>query len=511
MLAVDKTRAYLTLAAHGGVLLEKVLMWSGKKADIQKFIALIKKSAAPEEIKKYSQPSGPRWDPPLVTKGKVSTEKSAYVVDTITAPHDNPYKAMLYMSGLDFFDNGDAAICTLHGDVWRVSGISDKLDAVIWKRFATGLFQPIGLKIIGNNVFVLGRDQITILRDFNRDDEADYYENFNNDCKTSSGGHDYSAGLETDVAGNYYHVDPYGLHRISKHGDKYETLASGWRNPVTVGVGPNDELTVSPQEGNWTPASEICSVIKDGWYGFGGPQKTTARPLGYDPPLCYIPHKIENSTGGHVWVSSSKWGPFDGKMLNLSFGQAIAQVVLQEKVDGVDQGGVTNFPLRFLAGTMRGRFRPLDGQLYVVGTKGWQTVAPNDGAFQRVRYTGAPVQMPCGLNVLPNGIRLTFTDPLKKEEAGDADNYSIEQWTYHYSAQYGSDDYSIINPDKKGRDDVKIKVAKLSADGKSVELEIPDLKPVMQMQIKYKLLSASGAKMRGEVYNTINKVPAAAK
>ena len=167
---------------------------------------------------------------------------------------------------------------------------------------------------------------------------------------------------------------------------------------------------------------------------------------------------------------------------------------------------MVTFPLRFLAGTVRGRFRRLDGQLYVVGTKGWQTIAPNDGSIQRVRYTGSPVFMPVALSVHANGIRLAFTEALKRDEAEDADNYSVEQWNYRYGAQYGSDDWSVANPEKKGRDEVKISSAKLSPDGKSVFLQIDGLKPVMQMQIKYKLLSATGEKVRGDVYNTINKV-----
>ncbi|MEI6233164.1 MAG: DUF6797 domain-containing protein [Planctomycetota bacterium] len=505
---IEKARVSLVIPKHDNIVRTKVLIWSGKKADLPKFAALVKKSPPAEDLIRFVQPGAPRWGAPLVVNGKVSAEKSAYVVDTITVPHDNPYKAMMFFAGLDFFKNGDAAICTLHGDVWRVSGINDTLDHVTWQRFATGLFQPLGLKIIDDKVFVLGRDQITELHDSNNDGEADFYANFNNDMKTSQGGHDYSACLETDRAGNFYHVDPYGIHRISKDGKTYETVASGWRNPVSMGVGPNDELTVSPQQGTWTPSSLISLVKKGGWYGFGGPKITPENPLGYERPLCYIPHKIENSTGGHTWVDSDKWGPFNGQMLNLSFGQAIVQVVLRETIDGQNQAGVVTFPARFLAGTMRGRFRNQDGQLYVVGTKGWQTVAPNDGAFQRMRYTGATVYMPSGLHVYSNGIRVEFTQPLKREEAEDADNYSVAQWNYAYTKAYGSDDWSVEHPEKKGRDEVAVKSVKLLPDGKSVFIEIKDVKPVMQMQIKYKLVSESGEKVRGDIYNTINKVGA---
>ena len=36
--------------------------------------------------------------------------------------------------------------------------------------------------------------------------EADFHENFNNDCVSAGGGHSYAACLETDADGNFYFV-----------------------------------------------------------------------------------------------------------------------------------------------------------------------------------------------------------------------------------------------------------------------------------------------------------------
>jgi len=46
----------------------------------------------------------------------------------------------------------------------------------------------------------------------------------------------------------------------------------------------------------------------------------------------------------------------------------------------------------------------------------------------------------------------------------------------------------------------------LSADKKSVFLEVPGLQPVMQMRIKMKINSADGARLPEEIVNTINAV-----
>jgi type 1 glutamine amidotransferase len=217
-----------------------------------------------------------------------------------------------------------------------------------------------------------------------------------------------------------------------------------------------------------------------------------------------MPQNLDNSCGGQVWVTDGRWGPFEGQMLHTSYGAAALLHVMTETVDGVTQGAAYRFPLNFATGIMRGRFRPQDGQLYVCGLRGWQTAGVKDGAFQRVRYTGKPVHMPAALNVHKNGIRLGFTCPLDRETAEDADSYGILQWNYKWSANYGSPHFSARNPAKQGYDTVEVKSARLLPDGKTVFLEIPDLRPVMQMKISYRLDAADGTEMKQDVYNTIH-------
>ena len=62
-------------------------------------------------------------------------------------------------SGMDFFkDPTRAAICSVSGDVWIVSGLDESLGKLEWKRFATGLFQTMGLRIVkGHDLCHLSR------------------------------------------------------------------------------------------------------------------------------------------------------------------------------------------------------------------------------------------------------------------------------------------------------------------------------------------------------------------
>ena len=90
-------------------------------------------------------------------------------------------------------------------------------------------------------------------------------------------------------------------------------------------------------------------------------------------------------------------------MLHFSFGAGTYFLLLREKVGGQPQGAAVPMPGEFLSGVHRGRFNPKDGQLYVSGMTGWGTYTPLDGCFQRVRYTGDPVQLPVEFHAHENG------------------------------------------------------------------------------------------------------------
>ena len=96
---------------------------------------------------------------------------------------------------------------------------------------------------------------------------------------------------------------------------------------------------------------------------------------------------------------------------------------------------------------------------------------------------------------------------LDRDAAEDLQNYSVEQWNYRWTEKYGSDDYSVVQPEKKGHDTVDVRSVKLLPDQKHVLLTIDGLKPVMQMKIKFALKSG-GQPLDWEIYNTINRVPA---
>jgi hypothetical protein len=280
----------------------------------------------------------------------------------------------------------------------------------------------------------------------------------------------------------------------------------------------------------------ISLVRKDGFLGCKDTYHGGKTPDLYDPPVCWMPKNVDNSSGGQCWVTSDKWGPLQGHLMHTAYGTSSLYHVLWEKDGDPVQGGVVRMPVSFLTGIMRPRFNPHDGQLYVAGLKGWQTNAARDGGFQRVRYTGKPANLPAAMKVVKGGIEITFTDPLDAKSTGDVENFAVRQWNYLWCSNYGSPNFSAKDPDyfkkmieynklredqaknktaiadlakefKQGTDPVKVEKVSLLPDGKTVKLEIPDIKVVMQMHIKYRIKTADGTLLQQEIYNTINRVP----
>ena len=453
------------------------------------------------------------WPEVLTTKGARGRALNGFATDTIKVPFKNPWNALMFTSGVDFFDNGDAAVCTVHGDVWRVSGIDDDLDEVKWKRYATGLHQPLGLKVVDNKVHVLERDQITRLHDLNGDNEADFYENFNNDAVSGGGGHSFTTCLETDPEGNFWFIKcgentPEGgtVVKVAKDGSKLEVIATGFRNPNGLGVSPKGVVTAADQQGTWVPETRLDVIRKGGFYGFMPMHKRDIAPTDFDPPLMWIPRPVDNSAGGQTWVPKGAWGPLSEQMLHLSYGRCKFMAILRDETNGGMNGGAVQLPGRFLSGVMRARFNPHDGALYLTGLNGWQTAALHDGCLQRVRYTGEKLYLPSAFSIHENGVKITFSQTLDQELAEDIESYAVEQWNYKWTKNYGSPDFKPSNMAERGRDKIEVRSAKLLPDKRSVFLDIGSVEPVHSMAVDYNLDADDGELVRGALYVTVNRL-----
>ncbi len=466
-----------------------------------------------EAVTGLVKPGKPRWGKPIETKLVKGDESGPFAVDTLTIPYENKFNALFFCTGLDFLPDGRVAMCTCHGDVW-LAKVDDKAGTVSWQRFATGLYHPLGLKVVDKKIVVLERGQLTRLHDNNDDGEADFYECISNDWHTGPGEHSYDTCLETDPDGNFYFFKtgdtdlPSGgtLLKVSKDGMKVETFATGFRHPIGLGMSPTGVVTGADQEGNYMPATRIDQYTQGGFYGDMRAHHRKTPPTTYDPPLCWLPREVDNSAGGQVWVPKGAFGPLSELPLHLSYGRCRAFVLLRQEVDkGLVQGGVAALPLTFLSGSCRGRF-DADNNLWVCGLNGWQTAAKADGSLQRVRYTGKPLDTVVISQVTDKGVRLTFSRPLDKKTAENPANYKAAAWNYRWSADYGSKRWRPSAPNVEGQDEFAFASATLE-DEKTVFLKAPaGMAPVMQLQVGYNLKAAKDdARVSGSVFLTVHK------
>ena len=183
----------------------------------------------------------------------------------------------------------------------------------------------------------------------------DFYENFNNDISITNHYHEYCLNLESDIDGNFYFIKGGNLSKatvphhgclvkVSNRGQKLEVIATGHRAPNGMSVGPNGEITSADNEGNWVPTSRINLVKRGGFYGHVHTAHGDQVPSDFERPLLWLPHQLDNSSGGQIWVTSDRWGPFKGDLLHLSYGRCQMFKIMREEVNGQAQGGAVHFP-----------------------------------------------------------------------------------------------------------------------------------------------------------------------
>jgi len=449
---------------------------------------------------------GPQWPETIETAVTVS-DRTPFTVDSLGLPVDNPWNVPVFCGGHDFLPDGSIVVCTMHGDVWRAALVPGDAARLRWRRIASGLHQPLGLVVVDGAIHVLGRDQITRLGDLDGDGEMDDYRCFSRAYRTSPGGHDYVCGLERDARGRFVTASSTeGLLRIAADGSTAEVLATGLRNPDGVGVLPDGTVTAASSEGDWVPASLVAAVrpaaeaAAPPHFGHGGPRdgRTPATPL------VWLPRGMDNSAGGQAWIPEGALGPLGGQLVHLSFGAGTAFALLRDECGGVMQGAIVPLPVSFRSGAHRARFHPRDGALYVSGMAGWGSYTPDDGCLERVRFTGRDTQLPVGFHLHDNGVLVRFAQPIDVACAADPTRHFAQCWNYRYSGGYGSAEYAPGHDGLRGHDHLPITAALPGADGRSLFLEIPSIRPVSQLH----LLVQSAPGVDHDLVITANKLDA---
>ena len=485
------------------------------KTNAKNLASLTKSSKKPEDLLPFTKGGVAQYPQLLFSTVTRGEQEGVFKVDKMELPNQSPWKNQMRLSGIDFLeDNDKAVICSTDGDVWLVKGILDNSGTLSWKRIASGLFQPLGIKVVDKKIFVTCRDQLVKLHDLNEDDEIDYYESFNSDHQVTNHFHEFAMGLQTDQVGNFYYaksarharralVPQHGtLLKVSRDGQKSEIIANGFRAANGVCINPDGSFIVTDQEGHWNPMNRINWVKPNvGFYGnmFAYNAPADSSDTNMEQPLTWVEKDIDRSPSELLWVDSKSWGPLNGSLLSFSYGYGKIFIVPHEKIGTQMQGGVFELPIpRFSTGIMRGRFNPSDGQLYAVGLSAWGSTQPDLGGFYRIRYMGEQSVIPIGLNANHQGIRIKFSHELDMKDARKESSFQVRTWDLKRSRKYGSDHYNTKL--------LPVTRVEISKDRKELFLTIPGIRPTRVMGINFQLMDANGLKINGIIQNTINQL-----
>ena len=464
----------------------------------------------PAKPGKPSRTDGRRWKEAVRLALDGKKEEEALNFERIPLPLENPYGRAVRAAGIDFFKDGRLALVTFDGDVWLGEGLRPGSKEVKWSRFASGLHEPLGLRLRDEEIFVFDRNGLWRLHDRDGNGEADYHELFCSQIDQTAETREFASALEVMKDGSFLVCKPGqtgstigrssgAILRISADGRKVTRLAQGFRQPY-LGYDPvTDQIAASDQQGHFVPSTPVTFVKKGSFYGH--PNGAADKDRLVSPPLAWIPHQECGSAAAMLWMRNSKMGPLADQPVLLSFNPPRLFQVHPDVDEFVSQGGVTPLPLPLDDPLLKGAINPADGLLYLTGFNIWGTKAKGKTFLGRVRPNPKRVlPAPVDLRVGKRGILLRFARALDPKVASLPGSYGVRRWNYKRTSQYGSPNYKLDG--KPGTEDLPVSSVKLSKDKKAVFVGIPDMREVMQMEVAYDVRTGDGSPISNKSFLT---------
>jgi glucose/arabinose dehydrogenase/mono/diheme cytochrome c family protein len=446
-----------------------------------------------------------------------SLQQDGLILDKVATPDDNPWKRRVRVADIAFLTDNRAAVLGYDGDVWLVDGFADaKLEKLTWRRFASGLHEPLAIAVVrGGIIQVATKNGVVRVFDRDGDGEADWIENFNDqliqsqttrsfpldmgigpDGSTfiSQGGIVTRSGL---VSGGEGTSQTGGILKISPDGKSSELFASGAREPF-VAVNPKTGVvTATDQQGNYIPSSVSYLVRRGDNFGF-----LQLEPAKLTPPLAWVPHDQDSSSSSESWIIGKGMGPFDGKLVHLSYGTGRIFIISPDLDAPIPQGAVIPLDLRTDLPLLHARMNLKGDALWLAGFQIWGTRTTTNWALGRLRRGDTPVVTAIAARSTADGVILDFAQPLDPASVGP-EKLVVRAWNYKRAASYGSARYALDGT--PGMTPWGVAQTVLSPDQKSVFIHLPKLPAVHQLEVRHDFKLKEGAAARGAVYFTIHQ------
>lgn len=425
------------------------------------------------------------------------------------------------VGGIDFLPDGRMLVCTWdsEGAVYLVENWqSGKPASMTAKKIASGLAEPLGLKVVDNKIYVLQKQELTQLIDHDGDEVIDEYRAHSYGWKVSANFHEFAFGL-VYKEGYFYATlatailpggasaqpqipDRGKVVKISEKDGSVEFVAHGLRTPNGIGIGVDGEIFIADNQGDWLPASKVVHLQEGAFYGSHSVDPIGTKDLKETPPVVWLPQdEIGNSPSTPIYLDK---GPYAGQMIHCEVTNGGIKRVAIEKVNGQYQGALFRFSQGLEAGVNRILWAP-DGSLMVggIGSSGnWSHSGRKKFGLQRMSYNEKTTFEMLSVSVRSNGFLVEFTEPISEDHELSAADFDIQQWYYLPTEAYGGP--------KLGEESLTIQSFTLSEDRKKVFLELPGIKEghVVYVKLDKELKSASGQQLWStEAWYTLNEIP----
>lgn len=424
------------------------------------------------------------------------------------------------VGGMHLMDNGKLLISTWDsvGAVYQIMNLEDDdPESTEVKMIASGLAEPLGITTVDEKIFVLQKHELTQLIDTDGDDVTDQYVCICDDFMVTPDFHEFSYGLvhhqgkfygglglamrlmsselQLEDRGTVFSVDMQG---------NFEIIARGLRQPNGIGVGPDDEIFVTENQGQWVPACKLIQVQRDHFYGCqfgtGDRFKDEKETL----PAVYLPQdEIGNSPGQPVLL---KQGPYAGQMIFGDVSHGGIKRAFLEKIDGEYQGCVFRFCQGLEAGINRLAIDD-EGNIYTggVGMNGGWAHKEHQFGLEKLKYNGNTTFEILALRINPSGFQVEFTSPLSRDIPFDRSKIKVAQWRYEATEKYGGP--------KIDEEELPIEKMEISDDRKIINLKIPGVKEgyVVYFYLDENLRDINQHRLwSGETWYTVKSLPEAA-
>jgi len=446
----------------------------------------------------------------VAAKAASDADSKHYAITTIPLPAD----CVLEVGGLAFRPDGKLLACTRRGEIWLIENpTSDTPGEIKFTKYASGLHESLGMYVEDDKtLFVVQRPELTKVTDALGQGKASEFKTVCDKWGVSGDYHEYAFGPARDKDGNFFislNVGFGGGHqskgafrgwcvKVDPKTGSMEPFAYGLRSPNGINFSPEGELFYCDNQGEWAASNKMNHLKKGKFYGHqaalrwlkdspfashsdkvasgmmydGNPPPGKTAPKGFpelDPPCIWFPYgRMGQSVSEPIWdTTGGKFGPFAGQVFVGDQNKAMLMRVALEKVNDVYQGACFPFRYGFQCGVNRLAFAP-DGSLFVGQTsRGWGGLGGKPFGLQRVKFTGDMPTEIQSVKLTEAGFDFHFTKPMDPATLDAAKTVALKSFTYIYQSSYGC-------PETDTRPE-KVLSAKLSPDGKTLSLAVPDL------------------------------------